>query len=145
MPMGPAPMMAMSLESIEGNHMVGAVRGERGNTDWGGFWCSCWASGFDLPAGSQYSASNPLDDLIFGLSLQLVLPDTNDFPASPPQSTKVALVSSTVGAEFVSPESRQLVFPTGQPPAVPEIPINEHSDLLFRKDDIWAAREQPIV
>lgn len=68
-----------------------------------------------------------------------MLPDSNYFPTIRSQSTEVALVAGAIGAEFVAPESGELVFPSGQPPTVPKIAVHENGDTFSRKDDVRTA------
>lgn len=60
-----------------------------------------------------------------------MLPELDDAPVSDAEAAEVALVSASIGGEFVAPEGGELVFRGGQPPAVPEIAVHEHSHLLL--------------
>lgn len=55
------------------------------------------------------------------------------------------MVAGAIGAEFISPEFGELVFPSGQPPAVPEISVHKNGDTFFRKDDVRTAGKRTIV
>jgi len=74
-----------------------------------------------------------------------MLPDADDFPTIRPQASEVAFVADAVGAEFVAPEFRELVFPRGQPPTMPEISVDEHGEPFFCKNDVGAARQRADV
>jgi hypothetical protein len=66
-----------------------------------------------------------------------MLPEPDDSPAENAEFTEVTLIAYTVGVQFVSPERRELVLPSRQPPSVPEITVDEHGHLLLDEDDIW--------
>jgi hypothetical protein len=76
---------------------------------------------------------------------QLVLPDSNDLPALRPEPPKIALVAATIRPKFVSPELRELVFPTWESPAVPEITIDEDGNALAAEYHIGTAWERANV
>ena len=63
------------------------------------------------------------------VALNLMLPEPDDFPIECAQSAKVPLITLLVRPKFIAPEGRELPFPRGQPPAVPEIPLHEHQIL----------------
>jgi len=65
-----------------------------------------------------------------------MLPDANDSPTKGAQLAEIAPITLPIGPEFLLPERGQLVFPGGQPPAMPEVTIYEDRNLLLCEYDI---------
>ncbi|HUE73607.1 MAG TPA: hypothetical protein VMP01_22205 [Pirellulaceae bacterium] len=68
---------------------------------------------------------------------QFMLPHSNHLPSPRSQSAKIPLIAPPVLAQLVAPKFRELVFPSWQTPAVPQIAVDEHGNALVTKDDIW--------
>lgn len=65
-----------------------------------------------------------------------MLPDAQDAPAPPPQPREVAPVAPAVRLDPLDPVRGERVPPGGEPPAMPEVSIDEHGHSRFRENEV---------
>jgi len=75
------------------------------------------------------------------ITLYFVLPDSNNLPTHPSQSSEIPSITVSVGSNFISPKRRQFILPGRESKTVPEITINEHSYAFLGKYQIWSSWE----
>lgn len=80
-----------------------------------------------------------------GVCFNLVLPDSEHFPAEATQLLGVPLISFAVSANLVSPEGWQLVLPDWKSPPMPEIAVDEEGHPCLREYEIRTPREGAIM
>jgi hypothetical protein len=71
----------------------------------------------------------------------LVLPDTDYSPSCSPEFCEVLSVAIAVLGYFLHPEVGDLTLPARKPIPMPEVSIDEHSDLFSGKHNIRLARQ----
>lgn len=74
-----------------------------------------------------------------------MFPNSNDAPAKLAQLSDVSHVSSTVPVYLLLPVRSHLRFPQWEPPAVPEIPVDEYDNFGSHKHDVWTSRQRPYI
>ena len=70
-----------------------------------------------------------------------MLPDAEDLPAVAPELREVPRVARAVPGDLFAPEGLELDLPAPEPPAVPEVAVEEDRDLAVPEDDVRPPRE----
>jgi hypothetical protein len=79
------------------------------------------------------------------IQFNLVLPNSEHFPAEATQLLGVPLIPFAVAANLVSPEGWQPVAPDWKSPPMPEIAVDEDGHSCLREDKIRTPREGAVV
>jgi len=69
-----------------------------------------------------------------------VLPDSQDPPTTPLETTNVPLIASSVGLNLLSPKWPKFVTPARITVAVPKVSVNENGDPVASKNQVGTSR-----
>src|SRR5437879_2289272 len=70
-----------------------------------------------------------------------MLPNANDQPTATAETPIVDPVTHSVASNFLPPVWRKLPPPSGEPPPVPEVSVDEHDGSCLRKHEVWSSGE----
>jgi len=98
--------------------------------------------GARIPAGrllvnGYCDSGDALREVLFNL----MLPNTDDLPAQPTEPPEVPLVPRTVVRDFDLPLGRELLLPKRESPAMPEVAVDEDSNLGLSEDQVRPSRQ----